>query len=151
LSELSGDLSTLEFSSYLGDTQLFTVTGLGIDPSGNVMIGGSTTYGNYWGGKAYANGLTLAAPAVFRIDAVVNAATMVDGPITGGETVVIEGAGFGSGAQVTIGGIAVAPQAVSSTAITVVVPQNVPTVAAEVQVQSGGASSNQVLVPVSGN
>jgi hypothetical protein len=107
LSELSGDLSTLLFSSYLGDTELFAVKGVAIDPSGNVLIGGSTGFLYYPGGNLYVNSLTLAPPPALRIDAVENAASLLDGPISAGETIVVQGAGFGNDAQLSIGGTAV--------------------------------------------
>lgn len=154
VSELSGDLSTLEFSSYFGDTQVFTVSGLAVDASGDVLLGGATGDDPQQGGSVYVNSLTIAPSQALRIDAVVNASSMVDGPITPGETIAIEGAGFGSGAQVTLGGVAVEPASVSSTQITAVVPQSAQgfaTGAAQVQVQVGGASSNAVLVPVGVN
>jgi uncharacterized protein (TIGR03437 family) len=150
LSELSGDLSTLLFSSYFGDTQSFAVQGLGADADGTVRIGGVTNVGAYsGGGDIYVNNLALAAPPALRIDAVENAASLLDGPISAGETIVVQGAGFGSNAELLIGGAAVPAISVTATAITAVVPQNVPNGAAEFQVQSGGASSNQVLIPVS--
>ncbi len=94
------------------------------------------------------NSLALTPPPALRIDAVENAASVLDGAISAGETIVVEGAGFGSGAQLLIGGIAVPAISVTATAITAVVPQSVPVGAVEIQVQSGGASSNQVLMPV---
>jgi uncharacterized protein (TIGR03437 family) len=79
---------------------------------------------------------------------VVNAASLLDGAISAGETIVVQGAGFGSGAQLSIGGVTVQPVSMNGTSITAVVPANVPANAAVFQVTSGGASSNQVLVPV---
>jgi uncharacterized protein (TIGR03437 family) len=71
----------------------------------------------------------------------------VVGPIAAGETIV-NGAGFGSDAQLTIGGAAVSPISITPTMITATVPASVPAAAAAVEVQSGGASRNQVLMPV---
>ena len=48
MSELSGDLSTLLFSSYFGDTENFTVSGLGIGANGSVVIGG-----HHWAGQRH--------------------------------------------------------------------------------------------------
>jgi uncharacterized protein (TIGR03437 family) len=84
-----------------------------------------------------------------RIDSVENAASLLDGAISAGETIVVQGAGFGSGAQLLIAGAAVPAISITATTITAVVPQNVPNGAAEFQVQSDRASSNQVLIPVS--
>jgi len=61
----------------------------------------------------------------------------------------VQGAGCGSNAQLLIGVAAVPAISITATAITAVVPANVSAGAVEFQVQSGGASSNQVLIPVS--
>ncbi len=83
---------------------------------------------------------------------VVSAASLLDGPISAGETIVVQGAGFGSGAQLLMGGAAVTPISITSTTITATVPQGIPQGAVVVQVQSqvqpAGAVSNSVLVPV---
>ena len=150
LSELSGDLSSLLFSSYFGDTDPFSVRGVAIAPDGSVALDGTTGLAgndtvptNLW-----ANRLTLAPPPPLRIDAVEDATTLLDGPISAGETIVIQGAGFASDSKVLIGGIAATPASITPTAITATVPAGIPAIAAFVEVQSGGAVSNQVLVPV---
>jgi uncharacterized protein (TIGR03437 family) len=56
-------------------------------------------------------------------------------------------AGFGSDARISIGDDAVAPLSITPTAMTATVPADIPAGAVEVQVKSGGASSNQVLMP----
>jgi uncharacterized protein (TIGR03437 family) len=78
----------------------------------------------------------------------VNAASLLDGPVSAGETVVIRGAGFGSDAQVSMGGITVPLLSVTPTAITATVPAAVPSVAADLVVRSGGTASNHLLIPV---
>ncbi len=86
MSELSADLSTLLFSSYFGDTESFTVSGLGIGANGSVVIGGVTGQGNGETGlpaNLWLNSLALTPPPALRIDAVVNAASLVDGPLSG--------------------------------------------------------------------
>jgi uncharacterized protein (TIGR03437 family) len=148
MSELSGDLSTLLFSSYFGDTENFTVAGVGIGANGSVVIGGVTGGGIGYRANLWLNSLALAPPPVLRIDAVENAASLLDGPLSGGETIVIKGAGFGSDARISIGDELVTPLSITSGAITATVPADISTGAAEVEVQSGGASSNQVLMPV---
>jgi uncharacterized protein (TIGR03437 family) len=152
LSELSGDLSTLLFSTYLGDNQSFAVQGLGVRTDGSVVIGGVTgqiNNANSGPMNVWVNSLTLAPSPALRVDAVENAASLLDGAISAGETVVVQGAGFGSDAQLSISGMVVQPISMNSTSITAVVPASVPPGAAVVQVSSGGASSNQVVVPVS--
>jgi uncharacterized protein (TIGR03437 family) len=152
LSELSSDLSTLLFSSYFGDTHPFTVQGIATTASGSVIIGGSTGLsGNATAGplNIYVNSLTLAPPPALRIDSVVNAASLLDGQITAGETIVVRGAGFGSDAQLMINGAPATPISMTASSITAVVPQTVPAGAAVIQVQSGGTNANQIVVPVS--
>jgi Beta-propeller repeat/IPT/TIG domain len=150
MSELSGDLSTLLFSSYFGDAESFMVSGLVLGQNGSVIIGGATGQNvtPAMQGDVWLNSLALTPPPALRIDSVENAASLVDGPLSAGETIVVNGAGFGGDAQLTIGGVAISPISVTSTAITAIVPATVPAAAAAVQVQSGGAVSNSVLMPV---
>ena len=155
LTEFSGDLSTLIFSSYFGDNEYFEIQGLGVDPDGTVRIGGTTgmspPYRSAFGPQnIYVNSLALVPPPALRIDSVVNAASLLDGPISAGETIVIEGAGFGSDAQLMIGGAVVPAISVTTTAITAAMPESVGlTGVSEFQVQSGGAVSNLMLIPMS--
>jgi uncharacterized protein (TIGR03437 family) len=143
LSELSNDLSTLLFSTYLGNNLVFGVQGLAIGANEAVVIGGSTASpANVW-----VNSIDVAPPPSLRIDSVVNAASLVDGAISTGETIVVQGAGFDNDVQLSIGGVVIQPISVSATEITAVVPSELPN-AVEVQVQSGGAASNAVAVPV---
>jgi uncharacterized protein (TIGR03437 family) len=155
LSELSGDLSTLLFSSYFGDTQDFNVAGLGVRNDGSVALAGyawqpngtPAHYPNNGGGSLWVNSLTLAPAPALRVDSVMNAASLLDGAISAGETIVVQGAGFGTNPQLSIGGISVPAISSTSTSITATVPQAVGGTAV-VQVSSGGAVSNQVAVEV---
>jgi uncharacterized protein (TIGR03437 family) len=144
LSELSSDLSTLLFSTYLGDTESFGVGGIALGSGGTVIAGGAT------GGpkNIWVNSLQPAAPPGLRIDSINNAASVLDGPLSAGETILILGAGFGADSQIIIGGAAVPALSISPTQITAVVPTNLPVAPVFVQVQSGGATSNQVLLPI---
>lgn len=152
LSELSGDLSTLLFSSYLGDTEHFAVQAVAASPNGNIVIGGATGQADSYSSgpmNIYVNSLTLAPPPALRIDSVENAASLLDGPISAGETIVVAGAGFGNNPQLSIGGTVLTPISTTATSITAVVPQSVPAAAAQFQVQTAGSNSNSVLIPVS--
>jgi uncharacterized protein (TIGR03437 family) len=143
LSELSNDLSTLLFSTYLGDNARFGVLGLANGANGAIIIGGSTeSPANPW-----VNSIDVAPPPLLRIDSIVNAASLLDGAISAGETIVVRGAGFGGDAELMIGGKVIPAISISPTQITAVVPSNLPE-AAEVEVHSGGAASNEVLVAV---
>jgi uncharacterized protein (TIGR03437 family) len=158
LSELSGDLTTLLFSSYFGSDRSFGVQSVAMGSNGSIVIGGPevvvgplvcgcehviTTPANIW-----VNSVTPAAPPALRIDSIVNAASFIDGPISAGETIFVGGAGFGSDAQLVIGGSVVPAISMTSTQITAIVPPGVPMGAAVVTVQSGGSASNPVVVPV---
>jgi Beta-propeller repeat/IPT/TIG domain len=143
VAELTGDLSALLFSSALGDNEAFSVNGLGIGANGNVVLGGSTgaPSQNLW-----ANSLALTDPPALRIDAVENFASPFSDPISDGETILVQGSGFGTGAQLLIGGVAATPISISPTNIVAIVPSGLPGAAATVQVLSGGATSNSVVV-----
>jgi uncharacterized protein (TIGR03437 family) len=143
VSELSADLSTLLFSSQFGDGEYFGVTGLGIGSNGSFALAGPTDHGTLW-----ANGVQPADLPPLRIDAVENAASLLDGPLAAGETIVVRGAGFASDAQLLIGGAAVPLIAVTPNQITAAVPSDLPNQPVFVQVQSGGAVSNQVALNV---
>jgi uncharacterized protein (TIGR03437 family) len=148
LAQLSGDLSTLLFSSFFGDGEIFGVTGVAIGVNGSVLLGGATGGPLYVPSNIWVNSLSLAAPPALRIDAVGNAASYLNDPISGGETIVVSGAGFGRDAQLSMADIMVPTISISSSEITAVVPADLPDGAAAVQVQSGGVASNAVLVAV---
>ncbi len=100
LSELTADLSTLLFSSYLGDNEYFGVKGVALGASGSVIIAGATGQPNNSSTPAnvYVNSLTVPGPPTLRVDSVLNAASMLDGPLSPGETILVRGAGFASDA-----------------------------------------------------
>jgi uncharacterized protein (TIGR03437 family) len=151
MSELTGDLTTLLFSSYFGDNEYFNVQGVAASPNGSVIIGGATGQAGAPGlgpMNVYVNDLTLTPPPTLRVDAVDNAASLLDTPLSAGETIVVRGAGFGSDAQLTIGAEVVPAISMNSATITAVVPPTVPNAAAQVSVRSGGIDSNTVAVPV---
>ena len=150
LSEFSGDLSTLIFSSYFGDTTDFSVGGIGVAKNGAVLLGGLAGTPGIPGSpfNPWVNSLSLAPPPALRVDSVVNAASLFDGPISPGETVIVQGAGFGSAPELTINGIDIPVLSKTLTTVTATVPQSLPVGAAEVQVSAGAGSSNKVLVPV---
>jgi hypothetical protein len=143
VAELTGDLSALLFSSEFGDNELFGVSGLAIGANGNVVLGGSTgsPSQNIW-----ANSLALADPPALRIDAIEDSASHFSDPISDGETILVQGSGFGTGAQLLIGGVAATPISVSPTIIVAIVPAGLPGAAATVQVLSDGGTSNSVAV-----
>ena len=140
---LSGDLSTLLFSSYFGDGDFFYVAGIGIGANGGISLAGATDHGAVW-----ANGIQVSALPPLRIDAVANVASLLDNPISAAETIVVRGAGFGGDAVLLLNGAAISPISVAPNMIAAAVPSNLASGPATVQVQSGGAASNQVLMNV---
>jgi uncharacterized protein (TIGR03437 family) len=151
LSELSNDLSTLLFSTYLGDNERFGVQGVANGANGAIVIGGSTGLigvANSGPMNVWINSIAVTPPPALRIDSVVNAASLLGGAISAGETILVRGAGFGNDAQLSLGGAVIPPISVSPTQIAAVVPSNVPAAATVVEVQSGGSASNPVVVPV---
>jgi uncharacterized protein (TIGR03437 family) len=141
--ELSGDLSTLLFSSQFGDGEYFGVSGLGIGSNGSFALVGATDHGTVW-----ANSVQPADLPPLRIDAVENAASLLDGPLAAGETIAIRGAGFASDAQVLLGGVVAPAIAVTPNLITAAIPSDLASEPVVVQVQTGGAVSNHVLLNV---
>ncbi|MGA3259195.1 MAG: SBBP repeat-containing protein [Bryobacteraceae bacterium] len=148
VSELSADLSTLLFSSQFGDGEYFGVTGLGIGSNGSFALAGATDHGTVW-----ANSVQPANLPPLRIDAVENAASRLNDLIAAGETIYIGGAGFGSDTQlllgdVVVGDVVVPVISVTPTLIAATLPSDLPNEPVRVQVQSGGAASNPVLLNV---
>lgn len=141
VAELSPDLSTLLFSSQFGDGTYFYVSGIGVGPNGAIALGGPTDKGAVW-----ANSVQPAALPPLRIDAVANAASLLDNPISGGEAIVVRGAGFGSDAQLLLGGKAVPVLSITPNGITAVIPSGLGSAPVMAQVQSGGSGTNQVLL-----
>lgn len=143
VAKLSGDLSSLLFSSEFGDNENFGVNGLAIGANGNVVLGGATgsPSQNLW-----ANSVALTDPPALRIDAIEDSASHFSDPFSGGETILVQGSGFGAGTQLLIGGVAVTPISISATSIVAIMPSGLPGAAATVQVVSGGATSNSVVV-----
>jgi hypothetical protein len=143
VAKLTGDLSTLLFSSEFGDNENFGVNGLAIGANGNVVLGGSTgsPAQNLW-----ANSLALSDPPALRIDAIEDSASHFSDPISNGETILVQGSGFGTSAQLLIGGMAATTVSISPTSIVAIVPSGLPGSAATVQVLSDGATSNSVVV-----
>ncbi len=151
VSKFSQDLSTLLFSTYLGDNEMFAVQSVAVAPGGDFVITGNTGSPNSATSgplHVWVNKLTAGAPPALRIDAVLNAASLLSAPLSPGETIVVRGVGFASDAQLIIGDSRVTPIAMDSQSLTAIVPSNISASAVLVQVQSGGAVTNPVVAPV---
>ena len=145
VAEFTGDLSALLFSSEFGDNETFRVSGLAMGANGNVVLGGVTGSPSQ---NVWVNSIVLAAPPALRIDAIVNSDSHFSDPVREGDTILVQGSGFGTGAQLLLGGMAATLVSISPTSITAMVPSGLTDDAATVQVLSGGAASNSVLVAV---
>ena len=157
VSELSGDLSTLLFSSYFGDSQNFNIAGIGVRADATLVLGGYAFKpdgdvagsSRTRGGSLWVNSLTLTPAPALHVDSVVNAASLLDGPMSAGETIVVQGVGFGTHPQLSIGGIAVPAISTTPGSITAIVPLSLAGSAATVvQVSSAGEVSNPLPVAV---
>lgn len=158
LARLSPDLSQLVYSTYVGDTNYFQAQGVALDSQGNAIFAGFTFTsqnqlppGTYSGSQDVFVARIDAALSAIELDSIVNAASLVAGPIAPNETVLIRGQGFNSNAQVLLDGVALPSVSASSGQIAVTVPasyQQKAGGAATFQIQSGSSTSNSVLVPV---
>jgi len=149
--KISGDLTSLLFSGYFGNNENFSIGGVAIGRDGAVVLGGATILpgANPGGaGSIWVNSVSVSRPPDIRVDSVVNAASLQAEPLSGGETIVVRGAGFTSTSRVLIGDTALPTVAGDEAAITVKVPGGLSGSYTYVQVQSDSAASNSVLVPV---
>jgi uncharacterized protein (TIGR03437 family) len=139
---LDPTLSYLLFSTFVGDAQPFTLAGAVPDGNGNILLAGSTP------ATVYANKIALPPAPATRLDSVVNAASRIAGSLSPGETIAALGVGFGSDAQLTIGGGPATVLSQTATTILAVVPSDIDTTGPlQVKVTAGGAVSNAVWMP----
>jgi len=157
LAGLSPDLSTLQFSTFAGDTRAFSILSAAPMPDGGAVFAGSTVgpiSQSPYSSSAIPNAsqalvvrATVGAPAGPRIDSVANTASRLGVALSAGETFVVTGAGFGSDAALLVNGTTLPLIGKSSTTLTAATPLDFTSPsAATVTVQSGGASSS-ILVP----
>jgi len=158
LGALDATLSTLLYSSYLGDSRGFLVQHATPDENGNLLVAGSTEPGAqpFPAFEAIplptfviANKIALPAAPVLRLDSVSNDASQLGVPLSPGETVAALGSGFGSDAKVLLDGNPIQVLSASTNRIVGIVPDTAPTTGAgQVTVSSSGATSNPVTVPL---
>ena len=159
LAELDSS-SGLHFSTYVGDSSYFQVSGLALDPSGNPVFCGNTytpqmvvdgpqiyaqpgASQNVWVAKYDTSGIPE-----LRLDALRNLGSQLPVTASPGELVTIVGAGVAAGAQVFFNDVA-ATMIPGSGAPMAIVPYALAGQSyAVVHSESGGQSSNTVLVPV---
>ncbi|HEV2445228.1 MAG TPA: SBBP repeat-containing protein [Candidatus Sulfopaludibacter sp.] len=158
LSQLSGDFSTVLFSTYAGDAQPFYVRTVAATPDGGVVFGGSTSTVPYVAGgflgayasnaiypdnsaQAFVARLDIAQPSSPRIDSVVNAASQLGVPLSPGETIQVRGGGFGADAVLQLNGTALPLLSQSSTTLTAAMPTDFSASASTIEVDSGGGKA----------
>ncbi len=156
VAELDNNLSQLIFSTYAGDTRPFEVAGAFPAAGGDVVLAGST-----WSaiagdippayqpaGSIIANRMVPGPAAGLRLDAVVNRASLIATPLAPGEAIEAQGAGFGADAEVLLDGAPAVVAGRSAASVVALVPEGLKTTGAvKVEVRSGGATSNAVLMP----
>jgi uncharacterized protein (TIGR03437 family) len=159
VTKLSPDLASAIFSTYAGDTRMFTVRTVAPTPDGGVLFGGASGPVPFYSEYGTASGLNPGyqaflvkagvQPAMPRIDAAVNAASQLGVPLSPGGVFQVKGAGFGGDATLLVNGTALPLISQSSTSLTAALPTDFTAQgAATVVVQSGGSSSNPYLAPV---
>ncbi len=163
LSALTPDLSSLQFSTYQGDSRSFGITAVAPMPDGGAIFAGATGSSSPtplspvegpFVPQALVARATVTAPAALRIDSVSNAASHLGVALSPGETFIVDGAGFGNDATMSVNGIALPLIAQSATTLVAAIPLSfssllaaqpylsVASFAATITVQSGGASAS---------
>jgi uncharacterized protein (TIGR03437 family) len=159
LAGLSPDLSTLQFSTFAGDTRTFSILSAAPMPDGGAIFAGSTLgpivqspSSNFNpaipnASEALVVRATVATPAGPRLDSVVNAASHLGVALSPGATIMATGTGFGNDAALLVNGTALPLIGKSSTWLVAALPLGFTSpAAATVTVQSGGASAS-ILAP----
>jgi uncharacterized protein (TIGR03437 family) len=147
---LASDLSTVQFSSYFGDSENFSVQRAAAAGDQSLVLAGMTFDPRVSpaSGAVWLNKVRWSGPETLRIDSVANAASHIDDPLSGGETVAVQGEGFTADSRLAIGGAEAQVLAVTPREITAVLPAGVDGSSATIQVRTSSAVSNSVLVPI---
>ncbi len=159
IARVNADASALLYSTYLGDSHVFQINGLALDPSGNAVFVGNTAtvisatapYTVVGPPNAYVGRVDAAPPPKVVINSVASAASILGGGIAPGETLVVRGRGLASDAQVLVDGVALDVLTRADGAITVSLPADyVARIGqpAAVQIRSGGQLSNTLIAPI---
>lgn len=155
LTKLDSTASNLLFSTYVGDSRDFLVSGLALDSSGRAIISGSTFSGAFSQQSSFQDAFVSEydlsnIPAV-RVDNVLNAASLQAGAVSPGEIVTVQGAGFGTAAntQLLFDQRPATLLSVTANRLTAIAPYALDgKTSTEVQLQSAGAPSNPVWFAV---
>ncbi len=153
------NLSSLRFSTYLGDGRPFAAYAAVPDGGGNILIAGSTqsTGVSFLAGDnapssrgdlVIANKIALVPAPPVRLDSVQNYASHIAGPLAPGEPILALGSGFGNGAQIVLDGSPLATVSATDTSIVAVLPDTTATSGVRtIQVWNNGTLSNSIYAP----
>jgi uncharacterized protein (TIGR03437 family) len=155
LTKLDSSASNLLFSTYVGDSQDFLLNGLVLDSSGRAIVSGSTfsngTISQETFVDAFVSKYDMSDIPSVRLDNVVNAGSLQGVPVSPGEIITVEGAGFGTAAntQLLFDQTPALLLSVTANRLTAIVPYALAgTTVTQAQVQSGGALSNPMWIVV---
>ena len=153
LARLSGDGTRLLDATYVGDTRSFVVTSLAADRAGNPVFGGNTAQPAFFDAVEDTSAAFVVryepAETPLRIDAVTNAASRLATPLAPEVRLVITGSGFAADAAVFAGDTRLRVISATPERIEALAPTDADrNVEYRVRVETGGRTSNEVLMPV---
>jgi hypothetical protein len=145
LAKFNADGSDLLYSTYLGDSHPFSAIALARDPSGALILAGSTAESD---GKIFVNRIIEAGtPPTIHLDSVLNTASLFGGPIAPGEWITLRGGGFGPESRVMLGDAPILIASATSTEILARVPDTFqPNGATTMRIDSSDLSSQSIFV-----
>jgi len=148
------NLSTLAFSTYLGDNRQFTAQAVLPDGSGNILVAGTVFTPTGFNGGPTSPGLIvtnkialLPAPTP-RLDSIQHYVSRLAQPLAPGEPIIVTGGGFATGARLVLDGTPLTTVGGTATWLVAVVPDTAGTAGTHtLQISNNGTLSNPVFVP----
>ena len=127
LAKFDNAAANLLFSTYVGDFRNFQMSGLALDSSGRAFVAGSTftpQNASQVFQDAFVSEYDLSNVPAVRLDNLLNAASLRGGPVSPGEIVTLQGAGFGaaSNTQVLFDETPATLLSATSTSLTAIAP-----------------------------
>jgi uncharacterized protein (TIGR03437 family) len=154
------NLSSLRFSTYLGDGRPFAAHAAVPDGGGDILLAGSTQSTGVAflagdnaatspaGNLVVANKIALAPAPPVRLDSVQNYVSHIAGALAPGEPILALGSGFGNGAQIVLDGSPLATVSATDTSVAAVLPDSATTSGVHtIQVSNNGTLSNSIYAP----
>jgi uncharacterized protein (TIGR03437 family) len=148
IAQLSRDLSTLNFSTFAGDSTQFSTQSVAFGADGSLLFAGSAGGPNALAPHTFIDAVAPGQAAT-RLDSVVNAASHLATPLSPGETIEIDGRGFNGSFTVLLNGTPIASALLDSTRFIAAVPADFSAQYATIALQNGGFTSNSILSPAS--